>query len=49
MKRLALTFIVALFMATASYADEYEKTCSEILNKVKSGNTAVDYAALREN
>lgn len=49
MKRLALTFIVALFMATASYADEYEKTCSEILNKVKSGNTVVDYAALRQN
>lgn len=49
MKRFTLTFIVALFLATASYADEYEKTCSEILNKVKSGKTAVDYAALRQN
>ena len=49
MKRLTLTFIVALFLATASYADEYEKTCSEILNKVKNGETTVDYAALRQN
>lgn len=49
MKRFTLTFIVALFLATASYADEYEKTCSEILNKVKNGETAVDYAALRQN
>ncbi len=49
MKRFTLTFFVALFLATASYADEYEKTCSEILNKVKSGETAVDYAALRQN
>ena len=49
MKRFTLTFFVALFLATASYADEYEKTCSEILNKVKNGETAVDYAALRQN
>ena len=49
MKRFTLTFIVVLFLATASYADEYEKTCSEILNKVKNGETAVDYAALRQN
>ena len=49
MKRFTLTFIVALFLATASYADEYEKTCSEILNKVKKGEVAVDYAALRQN
>lgn len=49
MKRFTLTFIVALFLATASYADEYEKTCSEILNKVKNGETAVDYTALRQN
>lgn len=49
MKRLALTLIAALFLAVASYADEYEKTCSDILNKVKGGETAVDYAALRQN
>lgn len=49
MKHLTLTIIVALFLATASYADEYEKTCSEILNKVKNGETDVDYAALRQN
>ena len=49
MKRFTLTFFVALFLATASYADEYEKTCSEILNKVKNGEAAVDYAALRQN
>ena len=49
MKRITLTFIVALFLAATSYADEYEKTCSEILNKVKNGETAVDYAALRQN
>ena len=49
MKRLALTLIAALFLAATSYADEYEKTCSDILNKVKAGETAVDYAALRLN
>ena len=49
MKRLALTLIAALFWAATSYADEYEKTCSGILNKVKAGETAVDYAALRQN
>ena len=49
MKHLTLTIIVALFLAVTSYADEYEKTCSEILNKVKKGETAVDYAALRQN
>ena len=49
MKRLALTLIAALFLAATSYADEYEKTCSDILNKVKGGETAVDYAALRLN
>lgn len=49
MKHLTLTIIVALFLAVTSYADEYEKTCSEILNKVKKGETDVDYAALRQN
>ena len=49
MKRLALTLIAALFLAATSYADEYEKTCSDILNKVKAGETDVDYAALRLN
>lgn len=49
MKHLTLTIIVALFLAVTSYADEYEKTCSEILNKVKKGEVAVDYAALRQN
>ncbi len=49
MKHLTLTIIVALFLAVTSYADEYEKTCSEILNKVKKGEAAVDYAALRQN
>lgn len=49
MKRFTLTIIVALFLAVTSYADEYEKTCSEILNKVKKGEAAVDYAALRQN
>ena len=49
MKHMTLTIIVALFLAVTSYADEYEKTCSEILNKVKKGETAVDYAALRQN
>lgn len=49
MKRFTLTFVVALFLAVTSYADEYEKTCSEILNKVKNGETEVDYAALRQN
>ena len=49
MKHLTLTIIVALFLAVTSYADEYEKTCSEILNKVNKGEAAVDYAALRQN
>ena len=49
MKHLTLTIIVALFLAVTSYADEYEQTCSEILNKVKNGETEVDYAALRQN
>lgn len=49
MKHLSLTIIVALFLAVTSYADEYEKTCTEILNKVKNGETDVDYAALRQN
>lgn len=49
MKRLALTLFAALFLTVTSYADEYEKTCSDILNKVKKGKTEVDYAALRQN
>ncbi|WP_458449190.1 DUF4919 domain-containing protein [Fibrobacter sp.] len=49
MKHLALTLFAALFLTVTSYADEYEKTCSDILNKVKKGETAVDYAALRLN
>ena len=49
MKRFTLTVVAALFLTVASFADEYEKACAEILNKVKSGETAVDYAALRQN
>lgn len=49
MKHLALTLFAALFLTVTSYADEYEKTCSDILNKVKKGETEVDYAALRQN
>ena len=49
MKRFTLTVVAALFLTVASFADEYEKACAEILNKVKNGETAVDYAALRQN
>lgn len=49
MKHLTLTLFAALFLTVTSYADEYEKTCSDILNKVKKGETEVDYAALRQN
>lgn len=49
MKHLTLTIIVALFLTVTSYADEYEQICSEILNKVKKGEVAVDYATLRQN